>query len=239
LKEKTLATLLERIGTRYSEYLGINLDSGKDEEVFKWFLASILFGAPITETSVIRTYKLFEKHDVLTPTRILETGWNSLVEILDEGSYTRYDFKTADELLEVMRNLTEKYDGSLKLLYSKASNSKDLENRLKDLAKGVGNVTVSIFLRELRETCEKAKSNPTSLVVSAAKNLGIMNEETAENALEQLEDFWEKNEVVGESFINFETALLKLGKDFCRKKKCASCPVKNDCLNPKAFSHKL
>lgn len=234
MKQKTVKALLEKLGKRYSRVLGINLNSGKDEEIFKWFLASVLFGAPITETSVIKTYKCFQKYEVLTPKRILETEWDGIVRILDEGSYTRYDFKTADKLLEVMRNLMEKFNGSLNLLHSRASNAKDLENRLKDLGKGIGDVTVSIFLRELREVWEKAKPNPTSLVVSAAKNLGIVENETDENALKQLEDFWAKNKVAGESFINFETALLRLGKNFCRKGKCRSCPVERDCLNPKA-----
>jgi len=234
MKRKTVEALLEKFGKRYSEVLGINLDSGKDDEIFKWFLASALFGAPITETSVIKTYKCFQKYEVLTPKRTLETGWDGLVRILDEGSYTRYDFKTADKLLEVMQNLMEKYKGSLNLLHFNAFNAKDLENGLKDLGKGIGDVTVSIFLRELREVWEKAKPNPTSLVVSAAKNLGIVKNETDGNALKQLEDFWARNKVAGQSFINFETALLRLGKDFCRKKKCSSCPVKRDCLNPKA-----
>jgi endonuclease III len=234
MKRKTVEALLEKLGKRYSRVLGINLNSGKDDEIFKWFLASVLFGAPITETSVIKTYKCFQKYDVLTPKRIVETGWEGLVRILDEGSYTRYDFKTADKLLEVIGNLMQEYNGSLNLLHCKASNAKDLENKLKDLEKGIGDVTVSIFLRELREVWEKAKPNPTSLVVSAAKNLGIVENETDETALKQLEDFWAKNKVAGQSFINFETALLRLGKNFCRKRKCGSCPVKRDCLNPKA-----
>jgi endonuclease III len=234
MKWETVEALLGRFGKRYSKVLVINLDSGKDEEIFKWFLASVLFGAPIAETSVIKTFKCFQKYEVLTPERILETEWEGLVRILDEGSYTRYDFKTADKLLEVMQNLMKKYKGSLNLLHFNASNAKDLENGLKDLGKGIGDVTVSIFLRELREVWEKAKPNPTSLVVSAAKNLGIVENETARNALKQLEDFWAKNKVAGKSFINFETALLRLGKNFCRKKKCASCLAKIDCLNPKA-----
>jgi endonuclease III len=233
MKRKTVEALLEKFGERYSRVLGINLESEKDEEIFKWFLASVLFGAPITETSVIKTYKCFQKYEVLTPERILKTGREGVVRILDEGSYTRYDFKTADKLLEAMRNLMEKYNGSLNLLHSKASNAKDLENRLKDLRKGIGNVTVSIFLREMREVWEKAKPNPTSLVVSAAKYLGIVKNETAENTLGQLEDFWAKSKLAGESFINFETALLRLAKNFCRKEKCCSCPVQRDCLNSK------
>ena len=222
--DKNLTNLLiQQFGQKYSEILGINLKSEKKEEVFKWFLASILFGAPITENAVIKTYKCFEKHKVLTPEKILETGWDGLVQILDEGSYTRYDFKTADKLLAVMNNLIKRYEGNLNLLHEHASNSLDLEKRLKDLGKGVGEITVSIFLRELRGLWKKANPKPTPLVVLAAKNLGITEEENPEKALEELKEFWRKNEILGKDFVNLETALLRLGKDFCRKKKCNAC----------------
>jgi len=232
MKQESLKALIENLGQRYSEILGINLKDGRNDEIFKWFFASVLFGAPITETSVIKTYKCFQKYNVLTPERILETGWDGLVSILDEGGYTRYDFKTADKLLEVMRNLKEHYDGSLSLLHQESSDVVDLENRLKDLGKGIGDVTVSIFLRELRDIWKKAKPNPTSLVIVAARNLGMIGKEAVENASKQLEDFWAENKVAGYSFINFETALLRLGKDFCRKRKCATCQFSYYCLNP-------
>jgi endonuclease III len=232
MEKKVLESLVENYGERYSEILGINLTGKEDKEIFKWFLASVLFGAPITESSAIKTYRCFEKREVLTPNRILETGWDGLVEILDEGGYTRYDFKTADKLLEVMRNFVDKYNGSLNELHKEASNMRDLENRLKSLGKGIGDVTVRIFLRELRGIWKEAAPRPTALVITTAKNLGIMSDEAVENALEQLEDFWIENRVAGRSFVNFETALLRISKDFCRKRKCASCLVKNACLNP-------
>jgi len=218
MRRETLNALLEDYGERYSRVLGISLSEAKEEEVFKWFLASMLFGAPITESSVIKTFRCFQKYDVLTPQRIIETGWNELVRILDEGSYTRYDFKTADKLLEVSRNLVEKYDGRLNLLHEKASNTQDLEKRLKDLGKGVGNVTVSIFLRELRDIWKKSKPNPTDLVILAAKNLGIIKDQRLEKALQTLEAFWIKNKVEGKSFIEFETALVRLGKNLRKTK---------------------
>ncbi|MGB9683570.1 MAG: hypothetical protein ACPL1Z_01410 [Candidatus Bathyarchaeales archaeon] len=233
MKRKSLQILVESLGKRYPEILGINLESGKEEEIFKWFLASTLFGAPITETAVIKTYKCFEKYGVLTPRKILETGWDGLVKILDEGSYTRYDFKTADKLLEVMRNLVEKHDGKLTNMHDRASSPRDLEEKLKGLGKGVGDVTVSIFLRELRSLWSKAQPKPTSLVVMAAKNLNIIDEKSSKGFLQQLEEFWDENAVSNKSFINLETALLRLGKDYCRKGKCAVCPVKTDCINPK------
>jgi len=218
MKKEELKVLIENSGRRYSEILGINLSEGEEEEIFKWFLASILFGAPITENSVIKTFGCFQKYKVLTPNKILQTGWDGLVKILDEGSYTRYDFKTADKLLEVMRNLMEKYDGSLTVFYNESSDGRDLEKRLKELGKGIGDVTVSIFLREMRDVWEKADPEPTSLVVMAAEKFGIVTKEKAEDPLKQLKDFWSKNRIAGKSFIDFETALLRLGKDFRRRK---------------------
>jgi endonuclease III len=232
MEKAALKSLVKNLGERYSKMLRINLASKDDKEIFKWFLASILFGAPITETAAMKTYECFRKHDVLTPKRILDTGWDGLVKILDEGGYTRYDFKTADKLLEVMQNFMEKYDGSLSKIHEEASDISDLENRLKSLGKGIGDVTVVIFLRELRSFWRKAAPTPTSLVITAARNIGIIEDITAENALERLKDFWAENKDDVMSFVNFETALLRIGKDFCRKRKCASCPVKNCCVNP-------
>ena len=98
--KKLVEKLVQKFGEKYSKILGIKIEADNEEEVFKWFLASILFGAPITEKSAVKTYKCFEKYNVLTPEKIIETGWDSLVNILDEGTYTRYDFKTTTKLLE-------------------------------------------------------------------------------------------------------------------------------------------
>ncbi len=218
MKQEALKTLLERFGQRYSEVLGIKLETALDSEVFKWFLASILFGAPITESSVMKTYKCFEEHKVLTPEKILKTGWEGLVKILDEGGYTRYDFKTADKLLLVTGNLEKEYDESLNLLHQRASDSADLENRLKELGKGIGDITISIFLRDLRGIWKKADPKPTPLVILTARNLGIIKTEQSQKALEEMKMFWNRNPIVGYSFVNFETALLRFGKDLRRKK---------------------
>ncbi len=218
MKRCELIHLVNSKGQRYSDVLGINVNSGEDKEVFKWFLASILFGAPITESSVIKTYRCFEKHRILTPKKIVETGWNGLVNILDEGSYTRYDYKTADKLLLVMGNLGSRYDGNITRLHNEASSPADLEKKLKQLGKGIGDVTTGIFLRELRGVWSKADPKPTPLVIQAANTLDIVRSETPEGALCELKRFWKKNAVKGKSFVDFETALVRFGKELRRKK---------------------
>ncbi len=219
MEKEALESLVENLGERYSEVLKINLVNKDNKEIFKWFLVSVLFGVPITETSVTKTYSCFKKRGVLTPTKILETGWNGLVEILDEGGYTRYDFKTATKLLEVMGNLNTRYGGSLNKLHEDAADSLDLEKRLKELGKGIGDVTVSIFLRDVRSVWHKADPKPTPLVILAAKRLGITETENPEQALSELKAFWRKNKIAGKSFVNFETALLRYGKDLRRKER--------------------
>lgn len=230
MNKKFTILLISNFGQKYSEILGINLNSRDEEEIFKWFLASVLFGAPITETAVIKTYKCFEKRNGLTPKKISEIGWDGLVKILDEGSYTRYDFKTADKFLEVMGSLVTKYEGNLNLLHEQAADSSDLEKRLKELGKGIGDVTVGIFLRELRGIWEKAHPKPTPVVVLAAKNLGIVKEERPLEVLQELKRFWTRNKVAEKDFVNFETALLRVGKDLCRKKKCRQCKLQQFCV---------
>ena len=83
MKKRELTALVEKYGKRYSELLGINLERGNDKEIFKWFLAAVLFGAPISETSAIKTYRCFKRHRVLSAEKILKTGWQGLVNILD------------------------------------------------------------------------------------------------------------------------------------------------------------
>lgn len=128
----------------YSTELGINLKSGKESELFKWFLACLLFGKPIQQEVAKRTYFEFEKEGLVTPEKILKAGWDRLVEVLDNGHYVRYDFSTADKLLDVCKELKEKYGNVTNLLKEKNVKAKLLK------FKGIGPVTAGIFLRDIQ-----------------------------------------------------------------------------------------
>ncbi|MBI2779287.1 MAG: hypothetical protein HYX62_05845 [Gammaproteobacteria bacterium] len=216
-------SLVKNLGGRYSEILGINLSSGEPKEIFKWFLASVLFGTRISETIVINTYREFERQEVLSPQRILDTGWDGLVVILDAGGYARYDFKTATKLLDINKALLDNYEGDLSRLHAKAADPKDVEERLKALGKGIGDVTVNIFLREMRGIWPKAQSLPSELVILAARNSGFIPEtlNDREKILKALIKKWCSEGMKEKYFADFEAALVRLGKRL-RKKKSAS-----------------
>jgi len=136
-------------GKTYSEDLGIDLKSGKESELFKWFLACLLFGKPIQQEVAKRTYFEFEKEELLNPQKILEAGWDNLVEVLDRGHYVRYDFSTATKLLEILKELKEGY-GNLTNLLGSAKSENDIQKKFQGF-KGIGPVTTRIFLRDLKK----------------------------------------------------------------------------------------
>jgi DNA polymerase/3'-5' exonuclease PolX len=191
--------------------LRINLNTRRNEEVVKWFLASILYSKPIRENSATRTYQCFERHGLTSAKRIVDAGWDRLVSILDEGSYTRYDFSTADKLLEVFGNLEKRYDGDLTRLYKESRDAAEIEANLKGLGKGIGDTTVSIFLRDMRKVWRKAEPKPTPLVTMALKRLHIRD----------LKGYAKKHEI---DMIQFETALLRYSKGFLKKGKSVPVP---------------
>lgn len=157
----------------YSEALGIDLEKKSDSEYFKWFLASILYGNRISEGIAAQTYRSFEKHGLLTPDKILEAGWNFLVNpVMWEGKYVRYDEKTSAAILKICESLKEKYHGSLKELIEEAAGENDLEQRLQNFY-GIGPVTTSIFLRELRPYIKKVNPEPPEVIKELAKYLEI------------------------------------------------------------------
>jgi endonuclease III len=201
-----ITQLLHLHGKLYSTNLGIN----PREEPFKWLLASVLYGAPIREKTAAKTYRVFEAHKVTTPERILEVGWHELVDILDEGGYTRYDYKTADKLLEMAQSVRE--EG---IPYTREG--------IISLARGIGDTTATIFLRELRNN--HIAPEPQEPVYDAAENLGLLQERT----LHSLKKVWAESRVEPYTFINFEVALLKLGKNYCRKGKHDQCGMTEWC----------
>ena len=185
----------------YSEELGLNLS--RPEDRFKWLLASMLFARRISVEIAKGTYRRFEGEGLTTPEGILEAGWDRLVEVLDSGGYTRYDFSTASNLLEGMGKLLGEH-GDLENLHAVSDGPRDLERRLMEF-KGIGPVGVNIFLRELRGIWEKADPPPSKMAEAVGRRLGI------------------------DDVRPYESALVRLNLEYCKRHLCGGCPVSDWC----------
>jgi hypothetical protein len=83
-----------------------------------------------------------------------------------------------------------------------------LEKRLREF-KGVGPVGVNIFLRELRGIWEKAKPTPSPMAVATAQRIGLDPKEVK----------------------RYESQLLRLNLEYCRKQRTLECPIRNNCAD--------
>ncbi len=131
----------------YAKELGIDLSSKQEAEYFKWFLACLLFGKPIQQEVAKRTYFEFVNGGLTNPDTIIQAGWDKLVEVLDKGHYVRFDYSTATKLLDVCRDLKEKY-GTITNLLKQVQSIDELSSCLQEF-KGIGQKTAEIFLRDM------------------------------------------------------------------------------------------
>ncbi|KYH36507.1 MAG: cytoplasmic protein [Candidatus Bathyarchaeota archaeon B24] len=189
----------------FPERLG--LDLGDPGDRFKWFIASLLFAKRISYRIAEETFRRFVEEGLTTPSRIVEAGWGRLVEVLDSGGYVRYDFSTASNLLEAARKLLDEYGGDVDRIHELASDGRDLERRLMEF-KGFGPTAVNIFLRELRDVWRKADPTPSRLAVEAAERLRLRDVK------------------------RFESKLVLLNLEYCKRKRCDVCPVRSHCTEP-------
>jgi len=83
--KRVIKKLIDEFGETYSQALNIDLESKEESEIFRWFLASLLFGMPIREETAMNTYRLFVMNKIDTCDRILSTPPEKLIRILDMG----------------------------------------------------------------------------------------------------------------------------------------------------------
>jgi len=127
--------------------LGIDVARGEGE-LFKWLIASFLFGKRIQRDIAAEAYRmLVERHGLDTPRRLGGAGQRRLVQLLGQARYVRYDESTAARLLKLCEKLETEYDGRLGRLRELGETRVDVEKRLQAF-EGVGPKTVEIFMRE-------------------------------------------------------------------------------------------
>ncbi|MPZ50223.1 MAG: hypothetical protein GEU75_13160 [Dehalococcoidia bacterium] len=214
VRRDDLARLLHEQGDLFSARLGIDLSRLDPDELFRWFLASLLYGARIAESVATHTYQAFLEHGLTTPQRIAAADFGELVQIMGEGGYARYDGITSRKVQGAAARLIEQYEGDLNMLHAAAQDTVDLETRLQAFW-GVGPITSDIFLRELRGLWPKATPGLGGLAQLAADHLGIDDPAA----------FWKKHAMAGYDYRHFEAALTRLGKNFCRCGRCEKAPI--------------
>ena len=128
-----------------------NLDVLESEDdMFRWFLLTYLFGKPIQAGVASGTWQLFIDRNMDTPWAIVGASHRDLVRLLYAGKYTRYANSTARGLQVCMQQLIDDYQGSLMLMLESSATEDEFSKRLQKLH-GIGPKTAEIFMRETEE----------------------------------------------------------------------------------------
>lgn len=156
----------------FSEELGIRIEKACDRELFKWFLASLLFGARVTPVIAKQGYRALARSRLLTPWQVCNAGEKGIYELLLQAGYVRAAKAKAKDLVGASRRLLAVYQGSLERLHDAAESPGHLETLMTEFP-GVGPMTANIFLRELRPFWKQADPPPLERVVDRARELGL------------------------------------------------------------------
>lgn len=197
--------LVAGVGGRYSRDLGIDVDGG-EREVERWFVAATLFGNRISASIAARTFVVLDDAGLTRIALARDVPWDRLVELLDRGGYTRYDFRTATRLQALADVVDRRYDGHVEVIGERFVAYTPLRDAL-DALPGWGPVTVQLFLRELRGVWPGAAPPLDERAGRAARHLGLLDAGTSATPLRHLARLARRGRL---DLRDLESALVKL-----------------------------
>jgi hypothetical protein len=108
---------------------------------------------------------------------------------LNEAGYARYDERTSSMLGDTSAMLLEKYEGDLRKLREAAGRDPGKERQLLKECKGLGDVGVDIFFREIQVAWEELYPFADRRALQAAGRLGLPDDAKGLARLVPRDDF--------------------------------------------------
>jgi endonuclease III len=165
--------LLKRFGRTLSEELGFDAELNTPSGLFQLLCTALLASARIGHTIALAAAKSLFEHGWTTPEKLARSTWEQRVKALDEAGYARYDERTSTMLGETAQMVIERYQGDLRNLRENAGRKPDRERKLLKEFKGIGDVGVDIFFREVQTVWTELFPFADSRVLESAKKLGL------------------------------------------------------------------
>lgn len=172
-EKDTVNKLLEKYGQTFSEEIGIDLEKGTPSALFQWLCCVNLFSARIGSDISAKAGKSLIDAGWRTADKMKDSTWHQRVSVLNKAHYTRYQERTSTFLGDVSETLLEKYQGDLNNLRENAKRDpKKIRSLLKEF-KGLGDVGVDIFFREIQSVWDELYPFVDGKAKKGAERLGL------------------------------------------------------------------
>jgi hypothetical protein len=172
-KKAIVTALLDRSGTTFAVEAGIAVEKNTPSPLFRLLCLSLLQSARISSDIAMRAAKGLAKRRWNTAEAMLGSTWQQRVDVLNEAGYTRYQERTSTMLEDTARLLDERWRGDLRRLRDEADRDPETERRLLTKFKGVGDVGVDIFFREVQAAWPELHPFADRRALAGAERLGL------------------------------------------------------------------
>jgi hypothetical protein len=172
-KKDVVRALLDLHGRTYAEELGIKLDKPSPSELFQLLCASVLYSARIDARIATEAFKNLKRRGWRSARSLAGSTWKQRVDALSEAGYTRYQERTSTMLGELSEHTLRRWGGDLRKLRDEAERDPKRERKLLKEAKGLGDVGVDIFFREIQGVWNELLPFADRRALDAARRLKL------------------------------------------------------------------
>jgi hypothetical protein len=172
-QKDTVKALLDRHGRTFAEELRIDVEKNTPSPLFRLLCAAVLMSARISTQLSTEATRSLARRGWRTAEKLGESTWEQRVEALNEAGYTRYQERTATMLGDLTAHLIDEYDGDLRRLRDAADRDPKEERRRVKAFKGLGDVGVDIFFREVQVAWDELYPFADRRALDAAERLKL------------------------------------------------------------------
>lgn len=172
-KTETVDVLLRDKEQTFASEIGIPLEKNEPQPLFRWLVAAILYANPIQHELATRAARALGREGLRGANQINDASWKDLAHVLGSNGYAQYDERTASILKDASAYVCQTYNGDLRRLREAAGKDPAAERKALKEVKGVGDVAVNVFFREVQAVWDELYPFADDVTLAEADRLGL------------------------------------------------------------------
>lgn len=186
--QATARAVLELYPRSYAQELGVrSLETPSG--LYRLLVMATLMSARIRASVAVDATRALFRSRWTTAKRMGEATWEERTRVLNKAGYARYDESTSRMLGDTAEFLLTAFGGDLRRLRVEAGRDPAAERRMLKQCKGIGDVGVDIFNREVQRSWTELYPFADRRALTAAKRLGVGSDARDLTGLAQGDDF--------------------------------------------------